>query len=139
MQSKNSRHESSTNGQVDWIDRASLVRDVLGTIKLLSHRYPITALDAFIESCRSFAVEEVLNVAVLGRFKTGKSSFLNRLLGRSVLPVGAIPVTAVGIGVPLRNTEMELYTQEPLSPDVRVGKIFDRNWELLSFIGSDSV
>jgi hypothetical protein len=38
------------------------------------------------------------------------------------------------LGVPLRTTEMELETADPQSPDVRVGKIFDRNWELLSWL-----
>jgi hypothetical protein len=38
------------------------------------------------------------------------------------------------LGVPLRTTEMELGAQDPRSPDVRVGKIFDRNWELLSWL-----
>jgi hypothetical protein len=39
------------------------------------------------------------------------------------------------LGVPLRTNEIELHVQEPGSPDdVRVGKIFDRSWELLSFI-----
>jgi hypothetical protein len=28
---------------------------------------------------------------------------------------------------------MDLQAKEPRSPDVRIGKIFDRNWELLSF------
>jgi GTP-binding protein EngB required for normal cell division len=36
-----------------------------------------------------------LNVAVLGRFKAGKSSFLNDIIGRPVLPVGVLPVTSV--------------------------------------------
>ena len=38
------------------------------------------------------------------------------------------------LGVPLRTTEMELRTEDPRAPDVRVGKIFDRNWELLSWL-----
>ena len=38
------------------------------------------------------------------------------------------------LGVPLRTTEVELQTNEPRSPDVYVGKIFDRNWELLSLV-----
>ena len=42
--------------------------------------------------------------------------------------------TLSALGVPLRTTEIDLHTEEPRSPDVRVGKIFDRNWELLSFI-----
>ena len=38
---------------------------------------------------------KTLNIAVLGRFKAGKSSFLNHLIGRPLLPVGVIPVTSV--------------------------------------------
>ena len=58
-------------------------------------RYRIGALEDFLESCRSFAEERLLNVAVLGRFKAGKSTFLNHLLGRPLLPVGVVPVTTV--------------------------------------------
>ena len=38
------------------------------------------------------------------------------------------------LGVPLRTTEIELQTKDPRSPDVRVGKIFDHSWELLSWL-----
>jgi GTP-binding protein EngB required for normal cell division len=37
----------------------------------------------------------VLEVAVVGECKRGKSSLLNALLGREVLPVGVLPLTAV--------------------------------------------
>lgn len=36
-----------------------------------------------------------IDVAVFGRFKAGKSSFLNHLTGRNVLPIGVVPLTAV--------------------------------------------
>ena len=42
--------------------------------------------------------------------------------------------TLEALGVPLRTTQIDLSTQDPRSPDVRVGKVFDRNWELLSFL-----
>ena len=35
-------------------------------------------------------------------------------------------------GTPLRTTETEINVVEPATPDVRVGRVFDRNWELLS-------
>jgi predicted GTPase len=38
--------------------------------------------------------EEPLNLAVLGEFNAGKSSFINRILGIDVLPVGIVPKTA---------------------------------------------
>jgi GTP-binding protein EngB required for normal cell division len=39
--------------------------------------------------------KEDLNVAILGRFKAGKSSLLNDIIGKPLLPVGALPVTSV--------------------------------------------
>ena len=71
------------------------VNEVLSMVEDLCARYEIAALSDFLESCRSFAQEKTLNIAVLGRFKAGKSSFLNQLFGRPLLPVGVIPVTAI--------------------------------------------
>jgi len=71
-----------------------IVQDALAAVEDLCRRHEISALDDFLESCRAFAREETLNIAVLGRFKAGKSSFLNHLLGRPLLPVGVIPVTS---------------------------------------------
>lgn len=71
-----------------------IVRDVLGTVEDLCKRHGISALEDYLESCRAFAEEKTLNIAVLGRFKAGKSSFLNHLLGRPLLPIGVIPVTS---------------------------------------------
>jgi hypothetical protein len=40
--------------------------------------------------------------------------------------------TLRAFGVPLRTTETEIHIVEPAAPDIRVGRVFDRNWELLS-------
>ena len=40
--------------------------------------------------------------------------------------------TMRAFGVPLRTTETEIRVLEPRTPDIRVGRVFDRNWELLS-------
>jgi GTP-binding protein EngB required for normal cell division len=48
-----------------------------------------------LESYNKTADADALNVAVFGRFKAGKSSFLNHLFGSSILPAGVIPVTSV--------------------------------------------
>src|ERR1035438_5622620 len=69
--------------------------DALRIIGELCLRYQITSLDGFRQGCAEFAEEESLNVAILGRFKAGKSSFLNHLFGKPLLPVGVVPVTTV--------------------------------------------
>lgn len=71
----------------------------------LCARYQIADLQYFLESCRAFARAATLNIAVFGRFKAGKSSFINDLLGTPLLPVGVIPVTSV-------ITEVEFGPQE---------------------------
>jgi len=82
----------------DWsaIDSADLL---LAMAAELCDRYQIADLRYFLESCRAFARAETLNIAIFGRFKAGKSSFLNHLLGEPLLPVGVIPVTSVITGI----------------------------------------
>jgi GTP-binding protein EngB required for normal cell division len=67
----------------------------LALVAELAHRYQITAIHPFVESCRAALCRPDLSIGVLGRFKAGKSSFINHLIGREVLPTGVIPVTAV--------------------------------------------
>jgi GTP-binding protein EngB required for normal cell division len=56
----------------------------------------LSALAPQLETCHQLlASKEQVEVAVLGRFKVGKSSLLNRLAGIDVLPVGVVPVTSV--------------------------------------------
>jgi hypothetical protein len=42
--------------------------------------------------------------------------------------------TAAAFGVPLRITEIEIEAEPPRTPDVKVGRVFDRSWDLLSWI-----
>jgi len=53
-------------------------------------------------AARTRVAEDRFNLVVLGEFKRGKSTLINALLGRAVLPTGVIPltsvVTAIGAG-----------------------------------------
>ena len=61
----------------------------------LAARYGISALSGLLASARASVAQGEISVAVMGRFKAGKSSFLNHFIGRPILPVGVVPVTAV--------------------------------------------
>jgi GTPase Era involved in 16S rRNA processing len=107
----------------------------------LTERYQISAIRPLLETCLAAVRRSDLLVAVLGRFKAGKSSFLNHFIGRDVLPVGVIPVTSVvteviygataeaeirfsdhrQIHVPL--SELRSYVSEAENPDNRKGVI----------------
>ena len=72
-------------------------------------RYGLSSTQSLSETCRKLQVSNEITVAVLGRFKAGKSSFLNHLLGRDLLPVGVVPVTAVVTEIaygPLESAEV---------------------------------
>jgi len=59
-------------------------------------QFHIVSLNREIEACGKLLVENPpIDVAILGQFKAGKSSFINSLVGKAVLPVGVIPVTTV--------------------------------------------
>ena len=58
-------------------------------------RFGLSDLAAVLKAVEAQQHRQDLNVAVLGRFKAGKSSFLNDLIGKPLLPVGVLPVTAV--------------------------------------------
>ena len=49
---------------------------------------------------------ERLQLAVLGQFKRGKSTFINALLGADILPTGVIPLTAVATFIAWRRAPL---------------------------------
>jgi GTP-binding protein EngB required for normal cell division len=61
----------------------------------LAARYQLASLRPLLEICKASRERTDLSIAVLGRFKAGKSSFINHLIGQDVLPVGVTPVTSV--------------------------------------------
>jgi GTP-binding protein EngB required for normal cell division len=74
----------------------SEVQAILNRISALANELKLANLHPQIAACRSrFNGHHGIDVAVFGRFKAGKSSFLNSLTGRAVLPIGVVPVTAV--------------------------------------------
>ncbi len=112
----------------------------LSAIKTISADFGIKALAVQISACESLlSANAAVNVAVLGKFKAGKSSFLNSLAGREVLPTGAVPVTAVvtglcwssaetasvrllgGENLPITFRDIAGYVTEELNPKNRCG------------------
>jgi GTP-binding protein EngB required for normal cell division len=69
---------------------------ILDRVSGVAGELKLTNLQPQIAACRrQFNGSHSIDVAVFGRFKAGKSSFLNHLIGRAVLPIGVVPLTAV--------------------------------------------
>lgn len=67
---------------------------VLEIINQVCKQLQITSLSRRMDVCRSLISQTpLIDVAILGQFKAGKSSFLNSIIGQQLLPVGVIPVT----------------------------------------------
>ncbi|NPU85530.1 MAG: hypothetical protein HPY65_13720 [Syntrophaceae bacterium] len=70
--------------------------EILVPIREAVSRFHLVSLERTLDICEGLAAKSpIIDVAVFGQFKAGKSSFLNSLLGRRLLPVGVIPVTTV--------------------------------------------
>jgi GTP-binding protein EngB required for normal cell division len=72
------------------------VNGLLDHVAELADGFHLANLQPRIAACRELLHRRSgIEVAVFGRFKAGKSSFLNHLTGRAVLPIGVVPLTAV--------------------------------------------
>lgn len=70
--------------------------NILDRVSGLAGELKLANLQPQIAACRRlFNGSHTIDVAVFGRFKAGKSSFLNSLTGRPALPIGVVPLTAV--------------------------------------------
>jgi GTP-binding protein EngB required for normal cell division len=87
-------------------------------------RYEISALSSLLASARASVGQDEISVAVLGRFKAGTSSFLNHFIGRNVLPVGVVPVTAVVTEIRYgAHEEARVYHRDGRDPEVPLDQI----------------
>jgi GTP-binding protein EngB required for normal cell division len=83
--------QTKTNNQTD-----GTLEDILERIQVIQEKYSLSALRPNLEACGAILeTQDTIDVGIFGRFKAGKSSLLNLLARRSVLPVGVTPVTAV--------------------------------------------
>ncbi|MCX7634175.1 MAG: dynamin family protein [Syntrophales bacterium] len=70
------------------------LKALLPTVEAITEQFQIVSLRRPLAAYRGIFVEDpLIDVAILGQFKAGKSSFINSILGKAVLPVGVIPVT----------------------------------------------
>jgi len=86
-------------------------KELIKTIRETASRFHIISLNRQIEVCEELIEKNpIIDVAILGQFKAGKSSFINSLIGKPILPVGVIPVTTVITRIQFGQREQAVVT-----------------------------
>jgi GTP-binding protein EngB required for normal cell division len=72
------------------------LKKILDRFQSIQKSYALCAIQPYLSACTDLLNDQnTIDVGIFGRFKAGKSSLLNLLANRSVLPVGVTPVTTV--------------------------------------------
>jgi len=74
----------------------NLSKNKIKELGSLALKYDFKDVLSLIDNLYSIVQEnKTIDVAIVGRFKSGKSSFINSIISRDVLPCGILPVTGV--------------------------------------------
>jgi GTPase SAR1 family protein len=84
---------SQAAAETEAINFDELVQKALSLFDGLGDRY--APLRRQVEDVKERLFHGEIRLAVMGQFKRGKSTFINRLLGLDVLPVSVVPVTSI--------------------------------------------
>jgi ABC-type uncharacterized transport system ATPase component len=100
---------------------------------LLQHRGNQTRIQQC-EQLTAKLAEDRFTIAVLGQFKRGKSSLLNAIIGRDLLPTGILPLTSVITVVRYGASErLVIYRKTMRFPDCdSIDTLSFANWRNIS-------
>lgn len=71
-------------------------RHLLLRLEKIISEYNLVGLQSYLVACKNkLSDHQTVDAGIFGRFKSGKSSFINNIVGKTLLPIGAIPLTAV--------------------------------------------
>ena len=74
-------------------------------LEAVAQRAALAAAEELVEAAADVIADDRCNVAVLGEWSRGKSSIINALLGRQLLPVGIVPTTATVVSISHGNED----------------------------------
>ena len=84
------------------------IKKQLGFFKSLSDAYHIENVRQAIDNLQEKAEDKSLYLAVVGEFSSGKSTFINALLGRRILKEAVMPTTACATYIAKGTVEIEI-------------------------------
>ncbi|HTI07434.1 MAG TPA: dynamin family protein [Puia sp.] len=114
--------EQTRNSYQRFQDQKKQVEVLLGNARKIFSGLNMTPEEEKIKKMEEKIRSETFKVMVLGRFNVGKSTFINALLGKEILPAYAIPCTAVINEVKYSETKRaRLFFKDPLPQKIPDG------------------
>jgi hypothetical protein len=88
--------ENGTTNDAGW-GATNSVPALLREAQTLAATYHLDQMTDAVEALERARVRHRFRVAVVGEFNRGKSTLINRLIGRDLLPTGPLPVTRAAV------------------------------------------
>ncbi|HTP25071.1 MAG TPA: dynamin family protein [Anaeromyxobacteraceae bacterium] len=93
-------HEADPAAMKDMLaDIGGAEGEILRSLERMSADRQLVGVRPLIVAAAERVRSSTLDVGIFGRVSSGKSSLLNALLGETILPVGAVPVSAVPVWI----------------------------------------
>jgi len=90
-------------------------QEVVASVRAAKQVFQTQGAEASAEACQALLVqlaEDRFNLAVVGQFKRGKSTLMNAILGRDLLPTGLLPLTSAITTLCYGSTERVVLRRE---------------------------
>jgi GTP-binding protein EngB required for normal cell division len=105
-------------------------QEVAALIRAANRLFQAQSTPAVAEQCQTLLVqlaEDRFNLAVVGQFKRGKSTLMNAVLGRNLLPTGLLPLTSAITTLCYGSTERVVLRREggTLEQEIPVAQLTD--------------
>ncbi len=105
-------------------------QEVATLVRAVKQLFQARGLQEVVERCQELVVqlaEDRFNLAVVGQFKRGKSTLMNAILGRDLLPTGLLPLTSAITTLCYGSTERVLLRRKgwTLEQEVPLAQLSD--------------
>src|SRR4030067_324437 len=78
----------------EFVEHKKEILSVIENIETLSKEDAVIG-DGWLAMIKERLVTNSFNLVILGQFKRGKTTFINSLIGREVLPSSVVPLTSI--------------------------------------------
>ncbi len=96
---------------------------LLSEIEHICQKYNFTLLKQAVRTATNLLHDKNIDIAIVGQFKAGKSSFFNSFMENNILPTGVVPVTSVITRVQYGKASKAVIYFDDTSIDTDVYKI----------------